>query len=169
MAEFLHLLPVFMAVGHWLVAPTCVPDASTAGHPGRSRNLLLYATAARSRRALVAAGTLALNLAQNRECGIPTPREPHNSVSLRPYGVWARLPDGGHAMGSAGAHGSACVPVRIESPLLLAGIVPGVVVCKRTHRGRGSATHAFIPLSIVGEPSTAGCSRATMSRISAAS
>ena len=49
----------------------------------------------------------------------------------------------------AGTSLGMCFLVRIDSPLLLAGIVPGVVVLQASAARRRLATRAFIPLSIV--------------------
>ena len=151
--QFLHLFPIFMAVGHWLggasgafLVPPYLGTLSTLAVFFFTRRLLGLAPA------LVAAGTLVLNLAQ-----IWGMRNPYSEGATQ-LGVFAALwcigracQTGGMRWGVlGGASLGLCFLVRIDSPLLLASIAPVLAVLHASaSRPQRWATHAFLPLAIV--------------------
>ncbi len=151
--QFLHLFPIFMAIGHWLggasgafLVPPYLGTLSTLAVFFFTRRLLGLAPA------LVAAGTLVLNLAQ-----IWGMRNPYSEGATQ-LGVFAALwcigrayQTGGMRWGVlGGASLGLCFLVRIDSPLLLASIAPVLAVLHASaSRPQRWATHAFLPLAIV--------------------
>jgi hypothetical protein len=148
--QFLHLLPVYMSVGHWLhgargallVPPVLGLLAELAVVLFVRRMLGLGA-------ALIAGGVLVLNLAQ-----IWGVRNPY-SEGITQLGVFATLwslsrayETGGVRWGILGSVSlGLCFLVRVDSALLLAALIPAVVVVQgASSKPRRWATHAFIPI-----------------------
>ncbi len=151
--QFLHLLPVFMAIGYWLggapgvfqIPPFLGLLASLAVF-FFARRLLGLAPA------LIAAMVLALNLAQ-----IWAMRNPYSEgatqlcVFAALWCITAASDTGGMRWGILGGLSlGACLLVRVDSPLLLAGIAPALVMLESsTRRPQRWATHGFLPVTVL--------------------
>jgi hypothetical protein len=151
--QFLHLLPVSMAVGYWLggvhgafLVPPFFGLLAALAVFFFTRRLLGVGPA------VIAAAILAFNLAQ-----IWAVRNPYSEGATQ-LAVFAALWCIGRAFETdgmrwgvlGGASLGACFLARIDSPLLLAGIAPALVVLQASApQPQRWATHAFLPLAVL--------------------
>jgi hypothetical protein len=151
--QFLHLVPIFMAIGYWLGGATGAFQAPP--FLGLLSALAVFFFVRRLLGlwpALLAAVILALNLAQ-----IWAMRNPYSEGATQ-LGVFIALwciararETGGTRWGVLGGMWlGGCFLSRVDAPLLLAGIAPALVVLQAsTRQPQRWATHAFLPVSLL--------------------
>jgi hypothetical protein len=151
--QFLHLVPVFMAIGYWFGGATGLFQVPPLLGLLSALAVFFFARVLLGLwPAVIAAVILALNLAQ-----IWAMRNPYSEGATQ-LGVFIALwciarawDTGGMRWGVLGGIWlGGCFLMRVDTPLLLAGIAPALIVLQASARQpQRWATHAFLPLTML--------------------
>jgi len=150
--QFLHLLPVYLAVGHWLGGVSMwllVPP-----FVGVLAALAVFVFVRRmlgSLEAVIATGMLTLNLAQ-----IWVTRTPLTEGASQ-LGVFVMLWCLTRAIDTAGVRWAVlaalalgtCFLLRIDALIVLAAVLPPIVLLQNQHRSIRWLTHVFLPIAVI--------------------